>query len=190
LQLSESTAPSSASQVHLEETIQAIARLQAEHASSGTEHHRVVERLTSLLVRPAFLIVLTFVVIAWIAVNWLAFATGHHAWDSPPFPWLASLASLASLYLVVIILTTQRRDDLLARHRELLTLELAIQAEQKSAKAIALLEELRRDSPHVHDRVDRQADQMAWPVDPHMVIDAINEARTDATRPSHVEFGQ
>jgi uncharacterized membrane protein len=64
----------------------------------------------------------------------------------------------------------------------LLTLELAVLTEQKAAKAIALLEELRRDSPHVHDRVDRQADVMAQPADPQMVIDAIKEKRTEAAK--------
>lgn len=93
---------------------------------------------------------------------------------------------MASLYIGVVILTTQRRDDLLARHRELLTLELAILAKQKSAKTIALIEELRRDSPHLHDRVDREADQMARPADPQIVVHAINEARVEAAHPSHV----
>ena len=68
----------------------------------------------------------------------------------------------------------------LARHRELLTLELTILTEQKVAKAIALLEELRRDSPQIHDRVDRQADVMAQPADPQTVRDAIKETRTEA----------
>jgi uncharacterized membrane protein len=56
---------------------------------------------------------------------------------------LAGAASLVSLYLVVLILTTQRRDDLLTQRRELLNLEPAILSEQKTAKVVALLEELR-----------------------------------------------
>ena len=52
---------------------------------------------------------------------------------------------LLALYVTVLILTTQRRDDQLASYREQLTLELAILGEQKSAKIISLLEELRRD---------------------------------------------
>ena len=180
----ESAASPPTSQAHLEETIQAIERLQAEHDSSGTRHHRAVESITSLLGRPGFILALMLLAVAWMGLNEFASALGYRPWDSPPFPWLANFASMASLYLVVLILTTQKRDDLLARRRELLTLELAVLAEQKSAKAIALLEELRRDIPHVHDRVDSQADHMARAADRRLVFDAIREARAGAARPS------
>jgi uncharacterized membrane protein len=186
--VSESNVTPPISLLHLEETIQAIARLHAEHHSSATRHDRVVERVTLFLGQPSSIIALTVLVVAWMGLNGLASVLGYPPLDSPPFAWLAGFASLASLYLVVVILTTQRRDDLLARHRELLTLELAILAEQKSAKAIELLEELRRDSPHIHDRIDRQADEMARPADPHTVIDAIKEARAKAAHASAPEF--
>ena len=81
----------------------------------------------------------------------------------------------------MLILTTQRRDDRLTQRRELLNLELTILSEQKTAKVVALLEEVRRDSLAVHDRVDELADVMARPADPQSVIDAIKETRTEAT---------
>ena len=166
--------------IHIEETIKAIARLHAEHRASATRHQRALERMTSLLGHPGFLMTLTALVAGWIGLNSLAPTLGYRPLDPPPFAWLDGFASLASLYLVVVIVTTQRRDDRLARHRELLTLELTILTEQKTAKAIALLEELRRDSPHIHDRVDPQADVMAQPADPQTVLDAIKETRTEA----------
>ena len=64
--------------------------------------------------------------------------------------------------------------------REQLNLELAILSEQKTAKVVALLEELRRDSPTVRDRVDKQADVMARPTDAQSVIDAIKGTRSEA----------
>jgi uncharacterized membrane protein len=60
-------------------------------------------------------------------------------------------------------------------------LELAILSEQKTAKIVALLEELRRDSPAIHDRVDEQAEVMARPADPRSVIEAIHETRSEAS---------
>jgi uncharacterized membrane protein len=173
------------SPIHIEETIKAIARLHAEHRAGATRHQRVLGIATSLLARPGFFVALTILVVGWIGLNLLAPTLGFRPLDPPPFPLLSGFSSLASLYLVVVVVTTQRRDDRLARHRELLTLELAILTEQKIAKAIALLEELRRDSPHVHDRVDRQADIMAEPADPQTVIDAINETRTAAAHLSN-----
>ncbi len=145
--------------------------------------------MTSLLGQPIFIAALTLLVVAWMGMNGLASGIGYRPLDAPPFPWLSGFASMASLYLVVVILTTQRRDDLLARHRELLSLEPAILAEQKSAKTIALLEELRRDSLHIRDRVDTQADEMARPADPHRAIDAIQEARVEAAQISNDASG-
>ena len=68
----------------------------------------------------------------------------------------------------------------LTQHRELLTLELAILSEQKTAKVIQLLEEVRRDNPLIHDRVDREAEVMAQPADPQSVLDAIKETHAAA----------
>jgi uncharacterized membrane protein len=171
--------------INIGQTLEAIARLHAEHRAGATRHERVVAFVTSLLNRPSFLISLTLVVVGWIGLNILAPTLGFRPPDPPPFAWLSGFSSLASLYLVVVIVTTQRRDDRLARHRELLTLELAILTEQKTTKAIALLEELRRDSPHVHDRVDEQADFMAKPADPRTVVEAIHETRTAAAHLSN-----
>jgi uncharacterized membrane protein len=61
---------------------------------------------------------------------------------------------------------------------------VAILSEQKTAKVVALLEELRRDSPLVRDRVDELANIMARPVDPQSVIDAIKETRSEAAHMS------
>jgi uncharacterized membrane protein len=63
----------------------------------------------------------------------------------------------------------------LASHHEQLTLELAILSEQKSAKIIALLEELRQDHPEIRNRVDKEAAAMSAPADPHSVLEAIKK---------------
>jgi uncharacterized membrane protein len=104
-------AESSIMPIHIEETIQSIARLHAEHHADATQHQRAVDRITSLLGRPRFIATLTVLVVGWVTLNGLAAALGYRPPDPPPFPWLAGSASLASLYLVVLILTTQSRDD-------------------------------------------------------------------------------
>ena len=165
--------------IHSEETIQSIARLHAEHRANATRHQRVVDRITTLSGRPVLIVALTIVVVGWIGLNGFAARLGYRPLDPPPFPWLSGAASLASLYFVVLILTTQSRDDRLTQRSEKLNLELAILSKQKTAKVVALLEELRRDSPAVRDRVDKQADVMARPADPQSVIDAIKETRAE-----------
>jgi uncharacterized membrane protein len=171
-----------ASPAHIEETIRSIDRLHAEHREDATPLQRAVERVTSLLGRPGFIGVVTVIVVGWMGFNLLSAALGFRPFDPPPFSGLASATSLASLYMVVLILATQRREDDLARHREHLILELALLGEQKTAKVIELLEEFRRDNPHIHDRVDHQADAMAQPANPQRMLDAIKEIRAEAAQ--------
>ncbi len=161
---------------HIEDTLQAIAKLHADHRQSAGRLQRVVERLTGLIGRPRFIAALTVVVALWVGGNLLAAWTGGASWDPPPFNWLQGGLGLLALYVTVLILTTQRREDQLAGYREQLTLELAILGEQKSAKIIALLEEMRRDSPTLRNRVDEEAAAMAVAADPQTVLDAIKDS--------------
>ena len=165
---------------HIEETIRSIASLHADHHRQSTPVQRAVDRLTATVGRPGFIGAVTLLLAAWLIGNLLAPSAGLRAFDPPPFPWLATLASVVALYVTLMILTTQRRENTLAQLREQLTLELAILSEQKTAKTIALLEEMRRDSPYLPDRIDVEADEMATPADPGSVFEAIRESHAEA----------
>ena len=156
---------------HIEDTLRAIAKLHADHRMSAGRLQRVVERSTELIGRPLFIAVLTVVVALWTGGN----VVSGIGWDPPPFSWLQGVTGLLALYVTILILTTQRREDQLAGYREQLTLELAILGEQKSAKIIALLEEMRRDNPNLRNRVDEEAAAMSVAADPQAVLDAIKE---------------
>jgi uncharacterized membrane protein len=160
---------------HVEETVLSIARLHAEHHQNATPLQRIVDRVTAFLGRPLVIGVLTVIVAAWTGLNFLVATLGYRPLDPPPFLGLGSAASLVSLYLVVLILATQRREYELAKTLEQLTLELAMLSEQKLAKVIELLEESRRDNPLVRNRVDEEAEAMAQPADPQSVLEAIKE---------------
>lgn len=172
---------------HIEQTVQAIAQLHADHEARATPLQRFVERLTARAGRPRFLALLTVVIVAWMTINVAMVAVGRKPIDEPPFFWLQGLVALTALYMTVLILTTQRREDEMAGHREQLTLELAILSEQKSAKIIALLEELRRDNPMIRDRHDAEAEALSTPADPNSVLDAIKESREELLLSPHVD---
>jgi uncharacterized membrane protein len=160
---------------HVEESVDAVARFREEHVSSTPALQKVIDRITDGVGRPVFLLVLLAAIAAWIGAA-LAMAGG--AVDQPSFAWLELAATLLALLVSVLILVTQRHEDLLAERRAQLVLELALLADRKSAKIIALLEELRRDSPSVSDRVDRESEDMQQPADPMKVLAAIDK-RTD-----------
>ena len=167
---------------HIEETIQSIARLHAQHHQNATSLQRAVDRITAFVGRPRFIGILTLIAVAWISLNLLTATLGYRPFDPPPFSGLEGALSLVSLYIVVLILATQQREYQLAQLREQLTLELAILSEQKTAKVIQLLEESRRDNPLIRDRVDREAESMAQPADPQSVLEAIKETHAEAER--------
>jgi uncharacterized membrane protein len=163
---------------HIEDTIRAIAELHAQHHRRASPVQRVVDRSVRTLSRPRFVGVLTIVIVGWVAVNYALSAYGH-AFDMFPFPLLQDAGSMLALYLTILILITQRREDELTQHREQLTLELAILGEQKNAKIIQLLEELRRDNPMIHDRIDEEAEALSTPADPQAVLDAIKDTHEE-----------
>ncbi len=178
--MTDTSAPTPILPTHIEDTIRSIAKLHAEHHQQATPLQRAVDRLTALVGQPRFIGVLSFVVAVWFLGNLAAPALRLRPIDPPPFAWLATIASLVALYVTVLILSTQRRENSLAQLREQLTLELAILSEQKTAKTIELLEEMRRDSPHLRNRVDEEAAAMAIPADPGSVLEAIKETHAEA----------
>jgi uncharacterized membrane protein len=168
-------AETSSAPTHIEDTVQAIARLRAEHDQRATPLQRAVDGFTARAGSPGFVVLLTILVVSWIVMNCLLMVLGSKPIDEPPFFWMQGTVALAALYMTALILTTQRRENELASHHEQLTLELAILSEQKAAKIISLLEELRQDHPDVQDRVDHEAAEMSEPADPHSVLAAIKK---------------
>ena len=177
-----SNTPSSILPPHIDETIRSIAQLHADHHQNATRMQRGADRLTAVLGRPLFIGVLTLAIGGWIGSNLLAVALGLRPIDPPPFVCLVGAVSLLSLYVVVLVLATQRRADQLAQRRDQLTLELAILGEQKATKVIQLLEEARRDNPLIRDRVDQEAEEMARPADPQTVLGKIEETHAEAEK--------
>ena len=167
---------------HIEATVAAIKRLHAEHHEQATPLQRLTEHLTATVGQTRFLGLLTLIVFGWIGINLFSLALGYRPFDAPPFAGLSTAVSLAALYMTVLILSTQRRDDELASQKEQLVLQLAVLADQKSAKIIELLEEMRRDHPGIHHRIDDDAQSMSKPADPQAVLDAMKASQKETVK--------
>jgi uncharacterized membrane protein len=165
---------------HIDETVQAIARLHIDHRRGSTGLQRTVERLTRFFSRPRAAGLLAAGVALWITVNLGLRLAGHAAFDPAPFNGLQSVTSVGALFMTLFILVTQRREDELSELREQLTLELAMLSEHKTAKLIELVEELRRDLPNVRDRPDAEAASLSRPADPEAVLEVLKENQIDA----------
>jgi len=163
-----------------DETIRSMARLHSEHQESATFRQRAVGHITAFLGHPSVAEGLALTIACWVGANLFAASLGYRVPDPPPFQWLQDAMTLISMFMVFLILGVQKHEDAVNKHRELLTLELAVLSEQKTAKVIQLLEEFRRDSPEIHDRGDHEADKLAQPANPQSVLDAIKDTRRPA----------
>lgn len=150
---------------HVEQTVEAVAQLHAAHRSDATVLDRAVDAVTSTFGRSLSVLLLALTVTGWIVFNVAVAKAGSVAPDPPPFAMLEIASTLAALLLAVLILATQTRNEA--------PLQSAILSEQKSAKIIALIEELRRDLPSVRDRTDELSDAMIEAPDPQSVLEAI-----------------
>jgi len=157
---------------HVSESVDAIARVHEEHYRSASTLQRVFDGLTQGLARPVVVALLVLGLAAWIT---LAIARAGQNLADPSFAWLELAATLIALVVAMLILVTQRRQDRLSERRAQLTLELAMLADRKNAKIIALLEELRRDAPGLRNRDDAESAEMAKPADPETVLAALEE---------------
>lgn len=174
--MTSSTPPTAFPDDILPDIAQATAKIRSAHQHETSRLQRNVDHLTALVGRPGFIAILTTMVGVWMAANMLAPHWGIRPLDPPPFAWLQMATSAGAIFVAVLILTTQRRADRLADHRAQLMLELIITTDRKISKIIELIEEQRRDSPTIVNRVDGEAAIMSTPSDAHAVLKAIKDA--------------
>ncbi len=165
----------------IHENIDAVVAMHAAGERMVDPHQRTVESLTAWLGRPQFFYGILVGVSLWMIVNSLAPLLGLRRIDDPPFFWMQGLLGLIGLLMTTVVLITQNRQGKLAERREQLELQMSLLTEQRTAKIIALLEELRRDMPTVHNRTDHEANALTKTVDPHEVL-AILEAKLEETQ--------
>lgn len=164
---------------HIEQTVETIAELHREHHRKATASQRVVTQLTAIVGQPRFVGGATVVFALWVGSNGLMKLAGYAPPDPPPYSYVQAITGIAGVYITLLILITQRHENQLSEARDQLTLELAILNDQKSAKVISLLEEMRRDLPNLPNRPDPEAEQLAQPADPQAVMEALRATGED-----------
>jgi len=153
----------------VDQTIDSIAELERRVLADASHHQRAIERLSGAVGRPRTLYIAVTVLLVWIAVNVALLLAGRRAIDSPPFGWLSTAATVGSFLMTIMILVAANRGVTLDQQRDRLQLQIALLTDRKTAKIIALLEELRRDLPSVLNRPDAEADALSQATDPHAV---------------------
>lgn len=145
-------------------------------------HQRFIERVTAGLGRPHTLYATLVSIAGWIGFNALAPRIGLPRFDPPPFQYLQGLVALLALLTTTMVLITQNRQALHAQQRAHLDLQVNLSSEQKTAKIIELIEELRRDLPSVPNRRDPVADALKRAVDPERMIKEIERTLEEPSK--------
>jgi uncharacterized membrane protein len=159
----------------LEETVQSLADIHEEHEREVGSIQKLANGVTRALGQPVAVFSVLMLIVAWIVGNVLETRSHGLAIDRFPFPDLALFATVSAFLATLLILTTQRHEQDVARRRDQLTLHMAVLTEKKIAKVIELLEEQRRDSAVLPSREDTQADEMAQPANPAVSLEKIEQ---------------
>ena len=160
---------------HLDQNIDSVLEVQKREWDQRAPSQRVVDRVSRYIGRPLYLIVLLGFVVAWIAINSLVPRWGVAPVDPFPYPLLEGFLTLAALISTTIVLIAQNRQTRLEQQHMHIALQLNLTTEQKVAKVINLIEELRRDLPMVKNRYDAQAETFSEKTDALQVLSAIEE---------------
>lgn len=159
----------------ISKNIAAVMEFYANEEKKITPSQRVLEQISLFIGQPIFLAIIFMVVGLWVLANILLRLYGMVEFDPAPYFWLQGLVSFSGLLIATVVLSKQNRISKLAEQRAHLDLKVTLLTEQKAAKLIDLLEELRRDMPNVPNRHDADAAELKQSMNPELVLAALVE---------------
>ncbi len=154
--------------------IKAIIQVQAKQERNLPFHERLLGKIATVLGKPQFLYFQTFFFLIWALLSRLVELQLLH-WQIPLLRFQDQGIDVASLMIATGVLIYQSRQEKLSEQRSHLMLQINLLNEQKIAKLIGLVEELRRDLPDVCDRHDWEANIMQQSTDPQVVLNILQE---------------
>ncbi|MEH2381597.1 MAG: DUF1003 domain-containing protein [Nostoc sp.] len=152
--------------------IEAIISLHTQEVRDIPVHQRILEAIATFFGRSIFMYSLLVILAIWI---FSSFFDRFLPFNLPSFSWSGQGLDAAALVISTGVLVRQTRQENFAEQRAQLMLQLNLLSEQKIAKIIALLEELRTDLPNVINRHDSEAKLMQEPADPIAVLSALQK---------------
>ena len=159
----------------ISQNIEAVLEFYTRENQKISRSQRILERISLFIGQPVFLGIILLFVALWMLANAVLRQYGMAEFDPAPFFWLQGVVGLGALLTTTVVLTKQNRLAKLAEQREHLDLKVTLLTEQKAAKLIDLLEELRRDLPNVRNRHDSEAAALQQSMNPDMVLAALDE---------------
>lgn len=154
--------------------IETIIGFQAKEAQKLPWRDRLVEKIAAFFGKSEFLYLQLLFFASWVFCTHMAPGLLPF-FGLPLFDAKGMGLDVAALLIATGVLVQQSRQDQLAEQRSHLILQINLLTEQKIAKLIELMEELREDSPQIRDRHDLEAQIMQQATDPQIVLDILQE---------------
>lgn len=159
----------------VEENLEKVSRLSDREERKATPMQRSIERVCLFFGHPLYFASFVVACMCWVSIDMLIHHFLHVYFDEPPFFWLQGIITCNGVLITMAVLIRQNRLALIEEKRGHLELQVNLLAEQKTAKIIQLLEELRADLPNVKQRHDPDATVLQESPDPESIIDALEE---------------
>ena len=159
----------------ISQNIEAVLEFYAREEQKISRSQRILERISRFIGQPVFLGIILLFAALWMFANAVFPRFGMAEFDPAPYFWLQGIVGLGALLTATIVLIKQNRLAKLAEQRAHLDLKVTLLTEQKAAKLIDLLEELRRDLPNVRNRHDSDAEALQQSMNPDLVLAALDE---------------
>src|SRR5450759_1052140 len=167
--------PSEPERDQTSQNIEAVLEFYTREERKISRSQRILERISGLIGQPGFLGFILLFVVLWMLANTVLRRFGMAQFDPAPFFWLQGIVGLGALLTATVVLIKQNRLAKLEEQRAHLDLKVTLLTEQKAAKLIDLLEELRRDLPNVRNRHDPEAAVLQQSMNPDLVLAALDE---------------
>jgi uncharacterized membrane protein len=152
--------------------VETIDRHQDRHQQNTKPDRRVLNKIAAVFGRPQFLYFQIAFFTIWIGCSNLA-ERNIIAKNFPLFDLHLHGLEIASLLISTEVLIDQTHQEKLSKEQSHLMLQLNLITEQKIAKLISLVEELRTDLPNVKNRADLEAEIMQQSIDPQAILEVI-----------------
>ncbi|MDJ0691107.1 MAG: DUF1003 domain-containing protein [Xenococcaceae cyanobacterium MO_188.B32] len=153
--------------------IETIIGFQAKQEQKLPMRERIIEKIAAFFGKSEFLYLQLLFFISWSMCSHLA--PQLLPFGLPQFDLQEMGIDIAALLIATGVLVQQSRQDKLAEQRSHLILQINLLTEQKIAKLIELMEELRIDLPNIRDRHDWEAQIMQQATDPQIVLNILQE---------------
>jgi uncharacterized membrane protein len=156
------------------ENIEAIASHQHHYQQNSTAHQRGLDKIAAIFGQSKFLYIQIGFFATWAICSYLSDRYIFLA-NFPRFDLREEGLGVASLLISTGVLIYQTRQEKISQDRAHMMLQLNLVTEQKIAKLISLVEELRTDLPNVKNRADLEAKIMQQSIDPQAILAAIQQ---------------